>query len=177
MDAADLLSKGAQIAVAAAGLSAVVVVRRGSDVHAWPKADKLRLKLLLTTSLFPLALCLLGLMLLSAGLAPAAVWRWCSGVAAAVLLLGSLVFSWMFLRLPGRELRRVEASPRIYWSVSAAGLLMCGLEEYNSLMLGAFWLLYAFIVAALLVSLLQFLRFIFTRSVKRAEPRARSRLK
>ena len=167
MDAGDLLSKGAQIAVAFAGLSAVVVVRRGSDVHAWPQADKLRLKLMLTTSLFPLALCLLGLMLLSAGLAPATIWRACSGIAALVLLTGTLIFSWTFLNIPGRELRRVEASPSVYWSFSALGLLMCALEAYNALLLGAFWPLFAFVVSALLVTLVQFLRFIFTRSVKR----------
>jgi len=163
----DALSKGAQIAVAFAGLTGVVVVRRGSAVHAWPAADKFRLKLLLTTSLLPLALCLLGLLLLAAGLPPAAVWRGCSAAAALVLFAGSLLFSRSFVKLPGRELKRVDASRRLYWSFSSLGLGLCLLLAYNAAVSGAFWPLFGFIVASLLVTLVQFIRFIFARSVRR----------
>src|SRR5579859_7293546 len=97
MEPGDALSKGAQIAVAFAGLTGVVVVRRGIEVHAWPQADKFRLKLLLTTSLLPLTLCLLGLLLLAVDLPAPMVWRWCSGLAALVLFAGSVMFARTFL--------------------------------------------------------------------------------
>ena len=165
MEPADALSKGAQIAVAFAGLTGVVVVRRGAAVHAWPRADKFRLKLLLTTSLLPLALCLFGLLLLAVGLPAPQVWRWCSAAAACVLFVGSLMFSRMFLGISKRELKRVEASKAVFWSFSAAGLVLCLLLAYNVLVLDAFWPFFAFIVSALLVTLVQFIRFILTRSV------------
>ena len=104
MDAGDALTKGAQIAVGFAGLTAVVFVRRGAAVHAWPRADKFRLKLLLTTSLLPLALCLLGLFMLGASLPTASVWRWCSGIAAVLFFAGSLLYSRTFLGMSKREL-------------------------------------------------------------------------
>lgn len=166
LEPGDALTKGAQIAVAFAGLTGVVVVRRGTAVHAWPAADKFRLKLLLTTSLLPLALCLLGLLLLAAGIAPAAVWRASSAVAALALFAGSLAFARAFLKIPGRELKRVDASGRIYWSFTGVGLLLSLLLAYNALLPGAFWPIYAFIVASLLVTLIQFIRFIFARSVR-----------
>jgi len=166
MEPGDALSKGAQIAVAFAGLTGVVVVRRGAAVHAWPQADKFRLKLLLTTSLLPLALCLLGLLLLAADLPAPMVWRWCSGVAALVLLTGSVMFTGTFIRIPWRELRRVEASRALFWSFSAVGLGFCLLLAYNAAVLERFWPFFAFIVSALLVTLVQFIRFILARSVQ-----------
>lgn len=165
MEPGDALSKAAQISVAFAGLTAVVVVRRGIGVHAWPTADKFRLKLLLTTSLFPLALCLLGLLLLAAGLSTDAVWRWCSAVAAVLWFAGCAMYTWMFLRISNRELERVEASKPVFWSFASLGFLFCLLLAYNAVTLDRFWPFFAFIVTALLVTLVQFIRFIFARSV------------
>jgi hypothetical protein len=165
MDAGDALTKGAQIAVAFSGLSAVVFVRRGAAVHDWPPADKFRLKLLLTTSLLPLVLCLLGLFMLGANLPAASVWRWCSGTAAVVFFCGSLLFSRAFLGISKRELSRVEASRMVYWTFSTLGLALGLLQIYNTAALGKFWPLFIFIVASLLVSIVQFLRLILTRSV------------
>ena len=166
MDAGDALTKGAQIAVGFAGLTAVVFVRRGAAVHAWPRADKFRLKLLLTTSLLPLALCLLGLFMLGASLPTASVWRWCSGIAAVLFFAGSLLYSRTFLGMSKRELRRVEASSLVYWSFSVLGIVLGLLQIYNAAALGKFWPLFTFIVASLLVSIVQFLRLILTRSVQ-----------
>ena len=165
MEPGDALSKAAQLAVAFAGLTAVVVIRRGTGVHAWPKADKFRLKLMLTASLFPLALCLLGLLLLAAGMPAGTVWRWCSGLAAVFWFGGCVTFCWMFLRMSSRELERVEASKPVFWSFSGLGFLFCLLLAYNAISLDQFWPYFAFIVTALLVTLVQFIRFIFTRSV------------
>ncbi|MDE2235525.1 MAG: hypothetical protein KGL13_10225 [Gammaproteobacteria bacterium] len=166
MDAGDALTKGAQIAVAFAGLTAVVFVRRGAVVHAWPKADKFRLMLLLTTSILPFALCLLGLLLLGVGITETAVWRWCSGIAAVLFFTGSLLYSRTFLGISKRELRKVEASRLVYWTFSALGIALGLLQIYNAAALGKFWPVFTFIVASLLVSIVQFLRLILTRSVQ-----------
>ncbi|HVC37531.1 MAG TPA: hypothetical protein VNF46_03920 [Gammaproteobacteria bacterium] len=165
MDAGDALTKGAQIAVAFVGLNAVVFVRRGTAVHAWPKADKLRLKLLLTTTILPLALCLLGVFLLATNVPAATVWRWCSGVAAFIFFVGSLLISRTFLKISKRELNRVEASRVFYWTFTVLGFGLGLLQIYNAVVLEAFWPLFTLIVFSLLVAIVQFLRLILTRSV------------
>ena len=164
MEAADALSKGAQIAVAFAGLTGVVLMRRGAAVHNWPKADKFRLKLLLSTSLLPLVLCLVGLSLLGMGVPERMVWQVCSGLAGVSLLTGCVQFTRNFLGISKRELDRVEASRVTFWWSMALGVIQSLFLLYNAFFLAAFWPLFCFIVSALLLALLQFLRFILTRS-------------
>jgi drug/metabolite transporter (DMT)-like permease len=71
MEPSEALSTGAQIAVALAGFAGVVVVFRRESVHDSSAIDKFRLPLLLTNSILPLALCVIGLLLLTVKLAPA----------------------------------------------------------------------------------------------------------
>jgi small-conductance mechanosensitive channel len=164
MEPADALSRGAQIAVAFAGLTGVVLMRRGATIHTWPKADKFRLKLLLSTTLLPLVLCLVGLLLLGVNIQEAVVWRVCSAVAALVLLGGCALFSRSFLGMNKRELDRVEASRPTFWIFTSLGVIQGLFLVYNTALLAAFWPFFMFIVSALLVALLQFIRFILARS-------------
>src|SRR4029077_21131087 len=66
MEPSEALSTAAQIAVALAGFAGVVVVFRRESVHDWSPIDKFRLRLLLINSILPLALCMIGLLLLMA---------------------------------------------------------------------------------------------------------------
>jgi hypothetical protein len=65
MEPGEALGIAAQIAVALAGFAGVVVVFRRGAVHEWSDIDKLRLRLLLATSILPLGLSMLGLLLLT----------------------------------------------------------------------------------------------------------------
>jgi hypothetical protein len=78
MEPSEALSTAAQIVVALAGFAGVVVVFRRESVHDWTPIDKFCLRLFLTNSILPLALCVIGLLLLAAKPAPAGSWRWCS---------------------------------------------------------------------------------------------------
>jgi hypothetical protein len=60
MEPGEALSTAAQIAVALAGFAGVVVVFRRESIHDWSPIDKVRLRLLLTNSILPLALCMFG---------------------------------------------------------------------------------------------------------------------
>jgi drug/metabolite transporter (DMT)-like permease len=60
MEPGEFLSTASQIAVALAGFAGVVVVFRRESVHEWSRIDKFRLRLLLTNSVLPLALCTIG---------------------------------------------------------------------------------------------------------------------
>src|SRR5437762_11880686 len=85
MEPGEALGVAAQVAVALAGFAGVVVVFRTDSVHEWSLMDKLRLRLLLANSVLPLAFCLFALFLLTMKPPPDAIWRWCSGFAAALL--------------------------------------------------------------------------------------------
>lgn len=65
MEPGEALGIAAQIAVALAGFAGVVVVFRRESVHEWSPTDKLWLRLLLTNSILPLGLCLVGSLLLT----------------------------------------------------------------------------------------------------------------
>jgi hypothetical protein len=86
MEPSEALSTAAQIAVALAGFAGVVMVFRRESVHDWTPINKLRLRLLLTNSILPLALCVIGLLLLTIKPVPAEIWRWCSGAAVVIVL-------------------------------------------------------------------------------------------
>ena len=60
-----MLGIAAQIVVALAGFAGVVVVFGRVSAHEWSPIDRFRLRQLLTNSIFPLALCMIGLLLLA----------------------------------------------------------------------------------------------------------------
>jgi len=110
MEPGEALSTAAQIAVALAGFAGVVVVFRRESVHDWSPIDKFRLRLLLTNSILPLALCVIGLLLLTVKPAPAGIWRWCSAVAVIILLAFAITTSRAFRRLGPIQLQRTLAT-------------------------------------------------------------------
>ena|SRR5436853_1838789 len=65
MEPGEALGIAAQIAVALAGFAGVVVVFRRESIHEWSLIDKFRLRLLLSNSILPLGLCMIGLLLLT----------------------------------------------------------------------------------------------------------------
>src|ERR1051326_8014207 len=87
MEPGEALGIAAQIAVALAGFAGVVVVFRRESIHEWSPADRLRLRLLLTNSILPLVLCMIGVLLLTIRPLPTGIWRWCSGFAFVISLL------------------------------------------------------------------------------------------
>src|SRR2546430_14307711 len=108
MEPGEALSTAAQIAVTLAGFAGVVVVFRRESVHDWSPVDKLRLRLLLTNSILPLVLCMIGLLLLTIRPVPADIWRWCSGFAFVVSLVFAVTMMKLFRRLDLREIQRED---------------------------------------------------------------------
>src|SRR5437764_14021917 len=102
MQPGEALGVAAQVAVTLAGFAGIVVVFRPDSVHHWSALDRFRLGLLLMNSALPLALPMVGMLMLSVEPAPASIWRWCIGVAftAGVAL---------FVFMPNRR-RRLSAA-------------------------------------------------------------------
>jgi hypothetical protein len=160
MEAGEALGIAAQIAVALAGFAGVVVVFRRESVHEWSPIDKVRLRLLLATSILPLGLCMMGLLLLSIKPMPPAMWRWCSGIEFVVFLLFLVTMSKTFRRLGGRNMQRESGSRFMPYLFGAFGIAAMLLQLYNIALPGAFWPFFAGIVYQLITAMAQFARMI-----------------
>src|SRR5215831_56443 len=111
MEPGEALAVAAQIAVTLAGFAGVVVVFRRESVHEWSPIDKLRLRLLLTNSILPLCLCMIGLVLLTIKPMPPGMWRWCSGVAFVFFMFFVTTSGKIFRRLDLREVEHERFTP------------------------------------------------------------------
>jgi hypothetical protein len=163
MEPGEALSTAAQIAVTLAGFAGVVVVFRRESVHDWSPVDKLRLRLLLTNSILPLVLCMVGLLLLTIRPLPADIWKWCSGFAFVVSLLFAIGMTKQFRRL---NLRKVQSEPLtrfLLYLFGTFGIAANLLQLYNAAFLGAFWPFFTGIVVQLIIGMFQFARMILLR--------------
>lgn len=114
------------MAVALAGFTGVVVFRRNS-VHDWSAIDKVRL-----------ALCVIGLLLLTVKPAPAGAWRWCSGAEVVLLLPFAITTSRTFAGwiLSSYKVRLPPGSSFTCLGSWPGAML---LQFFNIAILNAFW--------------------------------------
>jgi hypothetical protein len=138
MEPGEALSTAAQ-AVALAGFAGLVVVFRRESVHDWSAVDKFRLRLLLTNSILPLALCMIGLLLLTVKPTPAGIWRWCSGAAVVILLPFAITASRTFRRLDSQQLQSALAAGVAFYLFGLLGAGALLLQFFNIAIIDAFW--------------------------------------
>jgi hypothetical protein len=163
MEPGEALGIAAQIAVTLAGFAGVVVVFRRESIHEWSPADKLRLRLLLTNSIFPLVLCMIGILLLTIRPLPTGIWRWCSGFAFVVTLLFAITMTKRFRRLDLRQIQSRRGTRLVFYLFGTLGIAVNLLQLYNVAVLGAFWAFFSSIVVQLLTGVFQFARMILLR--------------
>ena len=164
MEPGETLGIAAQIAVALAGFAGVVVVFGRVSAHEWSPIDKFRLRQLLTNSIVPLALCMIGLLLLAIRPALGGVWRWCSGAAFVILLQFSIGSVKAFRRLDLQKLQRPVVRRSFFYLSGAVGIAVTLLQLYNAALLNAFWPFFTAIVLQLIAAMLQFARMILVPS-------------
>jgi hypothetical protein len=160
MEPSEALGIAAQIAVALAGFAGVVVVFRRESIHEWSPGDKLRLRLLLSNSIFPLLLCMIGLLLLTIRPAPVSIWRWCSAIAFVIFLLFGITMTKIFRGLDLREIQRERGTRFVFHLFGTVGIAANLLQLYNTAFLGAFWPFFTGIVFQLATATFQFARMI-----------------
>jgi hypothetical protein len=160
MEPGETLGIAAQIAVALAGFAGVVVVFGRVSAHEWSPIDKFRLRQLLTNSILPLVLCMIGLLLLAIRPALGGVWRWCSGVAFVILLQFAVGSVKAFRRFDLQKLQRPVVSRSFFYLSGAVGIAATLLQLYNAALLNAFWPFFTAIVVQLIAAMLQFARMI-----------------
>lgn len=163
IDSTDILGTSAQVAVTLAGFAGVVVVFGSAAVHEWSPVDKFRLRLMLLSSAFALVLCMVGLVLLAAGLPAAQTWRLGSALVVVMLLPTLVSGVATFRRFPSDELRRTGADRSVFYATSAAGFALVILQASNAASIAEFWPFLLAVVVSILISLLQFVRLILSR--------------
>ena len=163
MEPGEALGLAAQIGVTLAGFAGVVVVFRRESIHEWSPADKLRLRLLLTNSILPLVLCMIGILLLTIRPVPTGIWRWCSGFAFVVSLLFAITMTKMFRRLDQRQIKSGRVTQLVFYLFGGLGITANLLQLYNAALVGAFWPFFTGIVVQLLTGIFQFARMILLR--------------
>jgi hypothetical protein len=163
MEPSEALSTTALVAITLAGFTGVVVVFGGGSLHEWTRVDRFRLQLLLTFSLLPLGLSLVGLFFLVTPILRSEVWFTSSAVATAVLVTAGALNLRHFLHFSRQELSSAGASRVVFYSASAAGAAAILLQIYNLVRLQQFWPFLAALVLQILVASLQFARLVMKR--------------
>ena len=136
------------------------MVFRRESIHDWTPIDKFRLRLLLTNSILPLALCVIGLLLLTIRPALAGIWRWCSAFAVVILLPFAITTSRSFRRLDPQQLQSALATGFSFYLFGLLGIGAMLLQFFNIAILNAFWPFFTGIVVHLLAAMVQFARII-----------------
>ena len=123
MESQGLLLAIAQIAVALAGFSGLVVATRGASPTGWSTRDIWSLTWMFGASLGALFLALLPILLFFLGLQPEVIWTGASLLMAAFMVVFSLTMSFS-----SRKLTRLGERPRVRYFSSGATLMLltCG---------------------------------------------------
>jgi hypothetical protein len=128
----------------------------GESVHEWSSADRFRLRALLTNSILPLVLCMLGVLLVTITPPLAGIWRWCSGCAFVVFLLLAITMTKIFVRLDLPQIQRERATRFVFYLFGILGTAAIALLLYNTVFLGAFWRFFTSIIFQLVTAMFQF---------------------
>lgn len=160
MEPTAALSASAQIAVAIAGFAGVVAAFRSDSVHDWGPVEKFWLRLLLSNSILPLALSMVGLFLLSVGEVTPSIWRWCSGISMVFLIpYAAMIVRTLAGFAPG-QLEAAGGTRLTSYFLVVSLTTVCLLQIWNLATLAAFWPFFGAIVAQLLGAMYQFVRLV-----------------
>lgn len=160
MTPGDALGIAAQVSVALAGFTGVVVVFGSAAVHEWRPLDKLRLRLLLTMSTLPLVLSLLAILFLATGLRESTTWRIMSALSVCVFSIAGFLVQRQFRGMGADEINRIPGSRIVFYCTGLTGAVTILLMIFNTFALGMFWPFYSAIVCSMMASVLQFVRLI-----------------
>ena len=103
---------------------------------------------------------MIGLIFLAVNPVPSATWRWCSGVAALILLPYATMIFKNLLRLAPGQLKAAGGGRFTSYTLLALLTAVGLVQLYNAATLAAFWPYFGAIVSLLLGAMYQFVRLI-----------------
>ncbi|MFZ3034591.1 MAG: hypothetical protein WA138_11335 [Parvibaculum sp.] len=148
----------AELAMTLVGFTGAVTVLGKSAPSEWQGTARLRLTNLLVTSLMPLFMAFLSLILLHASLNEVVVWRIISAIGAAVFLVTGSVNLRAITR---RNVSDPHPNPVVGLLLAVASLIVGLVSLWNGLFAGAFWPVYLLLCSALAIGCYMFVRLIF----------------
>src|SRR4051794_15741538 len=140
MQPSEALGVAAQVAVTLAGFAGIVVVFRPQSVHDWSALDRYRLVLLLMNSAVPLTLSLFGLLLLSVGSPPVAIWRWCSGICFTAQVSAFVLSSRPWTQLAPADVKAINKF--VFYGMGLLTFAATVLQAVNFAVWNKFWPFY-----------------------------------
>ena len=165
MQPGEALGIAAQVAVTLAGFAGIVVVFRPESVHQWSGLDKLRLRMLLYNSVYPLAYSLFAIFLLTIERPPISIWRWCSGFVLVAQVPGTISFVMIRRTFSKQDFEGVTKS--LLYPFAVLGIISLLLQLVNLTVWNWFWPFFAAICLHLVAAMLQFLRIVLLPPEKR----------
>lgn len=160
MEPSAALSTSAQIAVAIAGFAGVVAAFRNESMHDWGRIEKFWLRLLLVNSILPLSFSMVGLLLLAVTPESPAIWQWCSGFAALVLLPYTVMIIRNVVGFAPGQLEAAGGTRFTSYTLCTLLVAVCLLQLLNVAALAVFWPFFGASVALLLGAMYQFVRLV-----------------
>jgi hypothetical protein len=115
---------------------------------------------LLANSILPLAVSMLGLLLLTIKPMPPGIWRWCSGTLLMTTVFFVTAATKAFRRLNLPDAKRDRVTRFVFFLFGVFGTATMLLQLCNIALLGAFWPFFAGIVYQLITAMAQFARMI-----------------
>jgi hypothetical protein len=123
--------------------------------------DKLRLRLLLLNSLFPLVYSIFGILLLTIDPPPVWIWRWCSGF---VILFGLVAMAAMRRHVSRGDIR--GTSKAVFYTAASLSIVSFVLQFANVISWNRLWPFFTAIALHLVIAVVQFLRIILLPAEK-----------
>jgi len=164
MSPAEYLAAAAQVGVALAGFTGVVVALDERSLEQWSTVDRFKLRLLVTFSAAPLVQCLLALLILSIGSSESVVWRVASLAAVSIVTPITVDLLRRFRLIPFPRFRAEGGSTAIFFIGGMIGTLLVLFQIANVFMLARFWPFFAFVIGQYVAAIVQFVRFILSRA-------------
>lgn len=165
MDGESLLTAAIEVGIALAGFSGIVAVLGRRTEEGWSTADKIRLQLLLQTSLSTILFAMLPLFLLSMRIAPSWIWRVSSGIWLVYIAIDVPIRMRQIAR--ARE-ESAETISRRYVGLLATGLIAVFLAQLlNAVCLADAWPHLFAVIWTIVVAYIQFIRLL--RGIWQAE--------
>ncbi|SRR5438552_11695274 len=163
MQPSEALTTAAQVAVTLAGFAGVVVAFRSGSIHEWSKIDKFRLEILLSNSVLPFILSILGMVMAATSLSEPMIWRLCSLTAFIITAARGQVLSKTYRAFSREELKASGSRKWIFYSASLLGIGATLLQLYNVIRLQTFWPFFAMIATWLCLAMVQFVLLVTAR--------------
>ncbi len=156
MQPADFLSLVVEVSITIAGFSGIVIVLGRRASGEWSPKDQIQLRALLLSSITPISIAGLGLVLLTTTIPEDYIWRICSGTGVGLFSF----YATTGIRR-ARKLLKTKLDPVVSRVLLPIAILTTLLGLANAVVIAAFWPLAILLVWLIGVSIFNFIQLLW----------------